>query len=78
LARGDSSFETLLLGHLMAHEIGHLLLGAGNHSPTGLMRARWQQQELELIRRRTLAFTSGQAESIRAQTQERALATGQR
>jgi hypothetical protein len=78
LARGDSSFETVLLGHLMAHEMGHLLLGAGSHSVSGLMRAHWQQHELELVRQRTLAFTSGQVESIRAQAQERVLAASQR
>jgi hypothetical protein len=78
LARGDSSFETVLLGHLMAHEMGHLLLGVGSHSVSGLMRAHWQQHELELVRQRTLAFTSGQVESIRAQAQERVLAASQR
>ncbi len=78
LASGDSSFEALLLGHLMTHEIGHLLLGVGSHSVTGLMRAHWQQHELELVRQRTLAFTSAQAESIRAQTQDRVLSARQR
>ncbi len=30
-----------LLGRVMAHEIGHLLLGARYHGPTGVMRAEW-------------------------------------
>jgi hypothetical protein len=29
------------LGHVMAHEVGHLLLGAHSHSRTGLMSADW-------------------------------------
>jgi hypothetical protein len=34
-----------LLGRAIAHEIGHLLLGAA-HSSTGLMRAHWYDDEL--------------------------------
>ena len=30
-----------LLGRVIAHEIGHLLLGVGYHGDTGLMRAEW-------------------------------------
>jgi hypothetical protein len=30
-----------LLGRVMAHEVGHLLLGAGYHGDAGLMRAHW-------------------------------------
>lgn len=30
-----------LLGRVMAHEVGHLLLGTDYHSHTGLMRAEW-------------------------------------
>jgi hypothetical protein len=35
-----------LLGHVIAHELGHLLLGSTTHSRTGLMRARWTVTEL--------------------------------
>ena len=30
-----------LLGLVMAHEVGHLLLGSGYHGEAGLMRAEW-------------------------------------
>ena len=30
-----------LLGRVMAHEVGHLLLGSGYHGEAGLMRAEW-------------------------------------
>ena len=33
------------LGHVLAHEIGHLLLGAGRHTDTGLMRPLWDPRE---------------------------------
>ena len=41
LARGFKSLEPLMLGHLVAHEIGHLLLGTSAHSVRGLMRSPW-------------------------------------
>jgi len=31
----------MLLGRVMAHEIGHLLLGIDYHGPVGVMRAEW-------------------------------------
>ena len=31
-----------LLGRVMAHEIGHLVLGSNDHARTGLMRAVWK------------------------------------
>src|SRR5439155_10444253 len=34
-----------LLGRVVAHEVGHLLLGTTAHSATGLMRARWNDEE---------------------------------
>jgi hypothetical protein len=36
-----------LLGRVIAHEIGHLLIGTTRHSRTGLMRARWLDDELQ-------------------------------
>jgi hypothetical protein len=32
-----------VLAYSMAHELGHLLLRSDEHSPTGLMRARWDR-----------------------------------
>ena len=53
-----------VLGHTMAHEIGHLLLGTNAHSSKGLMRSNWQGQELWRIERGTLLFTPEQARSM--------------
>jgi hypothetical protein len=36
------------LGHAMAHEVGHLLLGAHSHAPAGLMTADWYPLETHL------------------------------
>ena len=55
-----------LLGHAVAHEIGHLFLGANSHSPHGLMRARWDENDVQRAVERNLLFTRQQAELIRA------------
>lgn len=33
---------TQVLGLVLAHEVGHMLLPGGGHSPKGLMRAEWE------------------------------------
>ena len=35
-----------MVGRVMAHEIGHLLLGTNSHSETGLMREMWTLKDL--------------------------------
>jgi hypothetical protein len=45
-----------LLGHAMAHEIGHLLLGSNAHSVAGIMRGRWGPEELLRAAEGTLSF----------------------
>ena len=55
-----------LLGYLMAHEVGHLLLPVQSHSPTGIMRAQWSRTDLELAQQGRLRFTRDQAQSIRS------------
>lgn len=40
----------LLMGYVLAHEVGHCMLGPG-HSLTGLMKARWNRQDAEEMTR---------------------------
>jgi hypothetical protein len=54
-----------LLGCVVAHELGHLLLGTASHSPTGLMSAVWQDPELQQAMRGNLFFTGGEGERMR-------------
>ena len=54
-----------ILGSVMAHELGHLILGSNSHSPTGIMRARWEHGELRRLERGSLVFTDEQAERMR-------------
>jgi len=60
-----------LLGHGIAHEIGHLLLGTTSHSPSGLMCADWKTQELKLAARSQLRFSADQAVTIRRDVRAR-------
>jgi hypothetical protein len=54
-----------LLGYVMAHELGHILLAGGSHSPTGIMSDRWGQFTMDLVAENLLRFTKEEAESIR-------------
>ena len=55
-----------LLGHVMAHEMGHLLLPHGSHAVAGLMKGGWDTQQARLASIRRLGFESDQAAQIRA------------
>lgn len=60
-----------ILGHAMAHEIGHLLLGPDSHSHGGIMRSNWDREYLEEASRGQLLFTGDQARLIRNDVQAR-------
>jgi hypothetical protein len=65
--RGATTVSTgELLGCVIAHELGHLLLGTASHSPTGLMSAVWQDPELQQVVRGNLFFTGGEGERMRS------------
>jgi hypothetical protein len=63
--------KSQVLGHAMVHEIGHLLLGPNSHTANGIMRGRWNKQDLQTIATRHLAFSEQQSEHIRAEIRER-------
>lgn len=54
-----------ILGAVMAHEIGHLLLGTNSHAVSGIMQARWEAPELQRIRMGTLLFLPEQGQRMR-------------
>jgi len=60
--RGDISG---VLGLAIAHELGHLLLGSGEHVDEGIMRSHWTRKDLHRDRQNLFLFTSEQAERIR-------------
>jgi len=48
------------LGHVMAHEVGHLLIGVNSHSEQGLMMPNWNPRGS-----RIQTFTASQVQQIR-------------
>jgi hypothetical protein len=60
-----------ILGHAIAHEIGHLLLNLESHSATGIMRGDWDLNDLQGVASGFLLFTPQQAEVIRAEVARR-------
>ncbi len=54
-----------LLGHVMAHELGHLLLGSNAHSRQGIMCPSWHGDELHLASKGSLLFSEDQARFMR-------------
>jgi len=54
-----------VVGNVMAHELGHLLLGLHAHSLSGIMRAHWDETELGAASMGRLSFTREQSELMR-------------
>jgi hypothetical protein len=77
----DRAMSGDILPCVIAHEIGHLLLGQNSHSPTGIMAGEWSAEELRDAGQCRLLFTPQQAERIRgevlARSGERRASTGQ-
>ncbi len=66
LARDSHVNRSEILGHVAAHEIGHLLLGSNAHSQMGIMCANWYGRQLRSAATGTLLFTPQESQLIRA------------
>jgi hypothetical protein len=53
-----------ILGNIIAHELGHLLLGANAHSNWGIMRGRWSVKQLLAADCRELGFSNAERAKI--------------
>jgi hypothetical protein len=56
----------VLLGHVMAHELGHVLERCECHTQSGLMMAHWGNRELTQMQFHPMSFTPEGADMIRA------------
>ena len=63
-----------LLGCVIAHETGHLLLGKNSHSSYGLMSADWTDAELQKIAEGAFFFVSSERKKIQRRTAARVVA----
>jgi hypothetical protein len=53
-----------LLGHILAHEMAHVLRGTDAHSESGVMMPSWSPTEIRGMPRRPLRFTEHDAEIL--------------
>ena len=67
LAETSGTPADVVLGHMLAHEAGHLLLGVSSHSAKGIMHAPWRGDDLQRAEMGGLKFTREQAERMRRQ-----------
>jgi hypothetical protein len=71
LSREQNSPSAVILGHLTAHELGHLLIGTATHSSVGIMRGEWSVLDLKRAVQGRLLFSTKDAKRIRAQVRAR-------
>ncbi|MBS1859968.1 MAG: hypothetical protein JST11_31655 [Acidobacteria bacterium] len=71
-AKGTPCDLARLLGHVMAHEMGHLLLTQAGHSPQGLMAGPWSAQDLRQAAAGRLLFTPAEGAKMRNEMVSRA------
>ncbi len=55
-----------IMGHLLAHEMGHLLLRTRDHALHGIMKGPYRQQDLVRMSQGTLFFTAEETASLRS------------
>lgn len=53
-----------ILGCLIAHEVGHLLLGHNQHTASGIMKASWDIQQIKLAMMGRLLFVPEQSKRM--------------
>jgi hypothetical protein len=61
----------LILAYAIAHEMGHVLLPAPAHTPTGLMKAEWSDDDIRHLASDPQLFTVGQTALIRSAIEAR-------
>jgi len=62
---GSQRLAGALLGHVMAHELGHVLEGLSRHADLGVMKAQWDYLDFDQMRVRPLSFSTGDIDLIR-------------
>lgn len=65
-----------VLGHVIAHEIGHLLQGITRHSDSGVMKATWDLPDYGQMSTQVLEFTTTDIVLIRTGLAARVAGTG--
>jgi hypothetical protein len=58
--------EARLLAAIVAHELGHTVLGESSHSPSGIMKARLSKMDFASAERGMLRFSNREAKQLQA------------
>jgi hypothetical protein len=66
LEKSNLADRSAILGCMMAHEIGHLLLDDGGHPEHGIMRGFWGDDDLRAIAKGRMLFTAEQGRRMRS------------
>jgi len=61
----ERTLASTLLGHVLAHEVGHLLLRSNSHSISGIMSGRWAGGELRTISEGAMFFMPHESKVLR-------------
>ena len=72
LAEASPSQRASILGHLIAHELGHIFLASSEHARSGIMRPKWNKADLRLAISGGLLFNAQQAKRIASNLKSRA------
>jgi hypothetical protein len=65
----DGAYQ--ILGAAIAHEVGHLILGANSHTPLGVMNPHWDMTQIRLVRIGELNFNRDQARLLQNEVRRR-------
>jgi len=57
MAPSNPVTAAVLLGHVFAHEVAHILTGNGRHSATGVLKSHWSNEEIRAMPWRYFRFT---------------------
>jgi hypothetical protein len=71
LAKRLDCKESLLLSYVIAHELGHLLLGAGSHARSGIMSYPVEGEHMRLASQGRLNFSRAQVERLHRNMERR-------
>ena len=71
--RAPADLLPTVLGHVLAHEITHVLQRIDRHSETGVMKAHWTNADLDQMVAKRLSFTAEDIELIQRGLSSRAL-----
>jgi hypothetical protein len=70
--KDNAEFEVpIILGSVIAHEVGHPLFGLNSHTSAGVMQPRWERKQVRRAMTGALLFTHEQSKLVQAEAKRR-------